>query len=72
MRLFLGILLGIFITVADAYVYDSMTTSPATATAQASPADVNKPMVNWDVVDHNWRAFQNRIRHTWTRLVERT
>jgi len=72
MRLFLGILLGIFITIAGAYVYDSMTTGSAATAAQASPGDVNRPMVNWDVVDHNWRAFQNRVRHTWTRLVERT
>jgi hypothetical protein len=72
MRVFLGILLGVFITIAGAYIYDSMTVGTAVATAQAPAGDVTKPMVNWDVVDRNWRAFTDRVRHTWNRLVERT
>ncbi len=72
MRVFLGIILGIFITIAGAYIYDSMTAGTAVATAQAPAGDVTKPMVNWDVVDRNWRVFTDRVRHTWNRLVERT
>jgi hypothetical protein len=72
MRVFLGILLGVFITIAGAYIYDSMTVGTAVATAQAPAGDVTKPMVNWDVVDRNWRGFTDRVRHTWNRLVERT
>ncbi len=72
MRLFLGILLGVFITIAGAYIYDSMTAGPATASTQASPGDVNKPMVNWDVVNRDWRQLTDRLRHTWNRLTERT
>jgi len=72
MRLFLGILLGVFITIAGAYIYDSMTVGTAVATAQAPAGDVTKPMVNWDVVDRNWRLFTDRVRHTWNRLAERT
>ena len=72
MRLFLGILLGVFITIAGAYIYDSMTVGTAAATAQAPAGDVTKPMVNWDVVDHNWHVLTDRVRHTWNRLVERT
>lgn len=72
MRVFLGIILGVFITIAGAYIYDSMTVGTAVATAQAPAGDVTKPMVNWDVVDRNWRLFTDRVRHTWNRLVERT
>ena len=71
MRLFLGILLGIFITIAGAYVYDSMTVGTA-ATRPGSGTEVVRPMVNWDVVDGNWRLFKDRVRHTWNRLTERT
>ena len=72
MRVFLGVLLGIFITIASAYIYDSMTVGTAVATAQAPAGDVTKPMVNWDVVNNDWRIFTDRVRHTWNRLVERT
>jgi hypothetical protein len=72
MRVFLGVLLGIFITIAGAYIHDSMTVGTAVATAQAPAGDVTKPMVNWDVVDHNWHVFTDRVRHAWNRLVERT
>ena len=71
MRLFLGILLGVFITIAGAYIYDSMTVGTA-ATAPGSRTEVVRPMVNWDVVDQNWRAFTERVRHAWNRLVART
>ena len=69
MRVFLGIIIGVFLTIASAYVIDSMNTGPATAGATA-PAQ--RPMVNWDVVDHNWHVFTDRVRHAWNRLVERT
>jgi hypothetical protein len=72
MRVFLGIILGIFITIAGAYIYDSMTVGTVTATTQSPAGDVTKPMVNWDVVDHNWRVFTDRVRHAWNRLTERT
>ena len=27
-------------------------------------------MVNWDVVDHNWRAFTDSVRLGWNRLTK--
>ena len=72
MRVFLGILLGVFITIAGAYIYDSMTVGPVTTTVQVPTGDVKKPMVNWDVVNNDWRIFTDRVRHTRNRLVERT
>jgi hypothetical protein len=67
MRVFLGIIIGVFLTIASAYVIDSMNTGPATAGATA-PAQ--RPMVNWDVVDHNWRAFTDSVRLGWNRLTK--
>jgi hypothetical protein len=65
MRMFLGIVIGVFLTVASAYVIDSVTTGPATA-----GATVQRPMVNWDVVDHNWHAFTESVRVGWNRLTK--
>jgi hypothetical protein len=66
MRLFLGIILGVFLTIASAYVIDSVSTGPATAGAETSVT--RKPMVNWDVVDRNWTAFTQSVRTGWNRL----
>jgi len=68
MRLFLGIIIGIFLTIASAYVIDSVTTGPATAGTAAT--EVRRPMVNWDVVDHNWNAFTESVRVGWNRLTK--
>jgi hypothetical protein len=69
MRLFLGIIIGVFLTVASAYVIDSVTTGPATADATATTT-TRRPMVNWDVVDHNWHAFTKSVRVGWDRLTK--
>ena len=66
MRLFLGIIIGVFLTIAGAYVFDSVTTGPATA---ATETTTRRPMVNWDVVDHNWHAFTESVRLGWNRLT---
>ena len=68
MRVFLGIVIGVFLTIASAYVIDSVTTGPATAGAGATT--VRRPMVNWDVVDHNWHAFTESVRVGWNRLTK--
>ena len=48
MRVLLGVILGFFLTVGFAYVYDASTTHPSETTAQANIGQ--RPMVNWDVV----------------------
>ena len=48
MRLFLGIIIGVFLTIGFAYVYDASTTLPSEPTAQMSGEQ--RPMMNWDVV----------------------
>lgn len=67
MRVFVGIILGVFLTIASTYVIDSVTTGPATAGAEATVQ--RKPMVNWDVVDRNWTTFTQSVRSGWNRLA---
>jgi hypothetical protein len=69
MRLLLGIILGVFLTVGFAYVYDASTTHPAEPTAQTSVEQ--RPMVNWDVVSGNWHGWSLGVRNTWNRLAAR-
>jgi hypothetical protein len=59
MRLSLGIILG------GAFVYDSHN---ALAPGNA-PADVQRPLVNWDVVGTKWQHLNERARAEWTRLA---
>ncbi len=66
MRLILGMILGAFLTVGAAFVYDSWTTGSST-TGSATTLE-HRPMVNWDVVGENWRIVQRRARETWTTL----
>jgi hypothetical protein len=57
MRLFLGIILGVALTVGGAYVADSMA---ATGAAR---------MVNWDVVSKNVDDVKNAVREGWKKLT---
>jgi hypothetical protein len=71
MRVFLGIIIGIVLTVASAYISDSLETGslingPTTTGATSARAEQHKPVVNWDVVGDNWHALGTWVRHTWT------
>ena len=69
MRLLLGVILGVFLTVGFAYVYDASTTHPYDSTAQASVEQ--RPMVNWNVVNANWQGWSVHVRNTWNKLAAR-
>ena len=69
MRLFIGIVLGICLTIAAAYIYDSITAGPAMWTMQAPAGDVRKPMVNWDVVAKNLDSVTTLARAGWKRIA---
>jgi hypothetical protein len=63
MRMFFGIILGIVLTIAAAYVYDSIrNTSGAEGTAE-------RPVVNWDVVNHGIKAVSSTVQGGWARLT---
>jgi len=64
MRVLIGILLGVTITVGGAYLYDSHN-----AVTAANANSLHRPMVNWDVVSSNWHRLTERARAEWTRLA---
>jgi len=69
MRVFLGIILGVFLTIGFAYVYDASTAGPSEPTAQTSLEQ--RPMVNWDVVSGKWHGWSLSVRNTWNKLAAR-
>jgi hypothetical protein len=64
MRVFIGILLGVALTVGGAYLYDSNK-----AMTSANATSVQRPMVNWDVVSAKWNRLTERARAEWNRLA---
>jgi hypothetical protein len=69
MRVALGIILGFFLTVGVAYLYDASSSHPSETTAQSSTEQ--KPMVNWDVVSVHWQGWTTHVRNTWNKLATR-
>jgi len=69
LRVFLGGILGFFLTVGGAYIYDASTTRPSEPSARTSVEQ--RPMVNWDVVSGNWQGLSSRVRNTWNKLAAR-
>jgi hypothetical protein len=63
MRFLLGLILGSALTIALAYFHDTQMASPDATTV------AGRPMVNWDVVDHDWQQVTGRVRHEWNRLA---
>jgi hypothetical protein len=63
MRLLLGIILGAFLTVGGAYLYDSHNAF-ASGDAQAG---AQRALVNWDVVGTKWQHLTERARAEWNR-----
>jgi hypothetical protein len=64
MRVFIGILLGIILTVGGSYLYDSHN-----AVTAANTNGLQRPMVNWDVVSSNLNRLTERARAEWTRIA---
>ena len=62
MRLFLGIVLGVLLTVATAYIHDSTLIDRREVAA--------RPMVNWDVVSRDWAELRANVRALGDRLHE--
>lgn len=65
MRILFGIILGGFLVVGGAYVYDSHNALEAVN----APASVQRPLVNWDVVGTKWQRVTERARSEWNRLA---
>jgi len=65
MRMLLGIIVGGFMTVGAAYIYDSHNALDAVN----APASAQRPLVNWDIVSNKWQHLTVRARTEWTRLA---
>lgn len=59
MPLLLGFILGVALTIAGAYEYDSTTGRTANGLSAAS---TGAPMVNWGVVADHWQHLQTDLR----------
>jgi hypothetical protein len=65
MRVLIGIILGVVLTVGGAYVYDSHNA----LVAADAPTSAQQPLVNWDVVGTKWTQLTRRAHAEWTRLA---
>lgn len=61
MPILLGIILGVVLTIAGAYEYDSATGRAANGLSSTA-AGGQAPMVNWGVVSDDWQNFQTNFR----------
>jgi hypothetical protein len=61
MPLLFGVILGVFITIAGAFVYDSSTGRAANGLSAGS-AGGQPPLVNWNVVNEDWHGLQTGLR----------
>ena len=68
MRFILGIVVGVFLTIGFAYLSDASRAPSTNGSAQAS---VERPMVNWDVVNRDWQNFTSGVRSAWNKLNAR-
>ena len=72
--IFLGVILGIFLTVGSAFTYDTISGRAATSTSTI--AGDPRPMVNWDVVGRDFSDLRaslievgNRVQNEWRKLT---
>jgi hypothetical protein len=63
MRLLFGIILGALLTIGGAYLYDSHNA----ISASNATASLQRPLVNWDVVNTKWLRLTERARTEWSR-----
>ena len=61
MPILLGMILGVLLTIAGAFAYDT-TTGRAPNGLAPSAAGGQPPMVNWDVVGNDWHGLQANLR----------
>lgn len=63
MQVIFGFIIGVVVTIAGAYAYDSSTGRAANGLSITSAAG-QAPMVNWDVVSNDWHNFKTGVRST--------
>ena len=80
MRVLLGLILGVLLTISVAYINDHVAAGSGTTTVVRTTDGSGNPVrtttdtttrkmwVNWDVVDNDWQGFTARVRHAWNQL----
>ena len=63
MRMFFGIILGIILTVGAAFVSDKVRNT------SGGEGTFDRPMVNWDVVNHGIKGLSSTVQDGWARLT---
>jgi hypothetical protein len=63
MRMFFGIIVGIILTIGAAYVSDKVRNT------SGGEGTFDRPVVNWDVVEHGVKAFSSTVQGGWARLT---
>jgi hypothetical protein len=58
----LGFILGVLLTIAGAYAYDSGTGRAGNGLTVGAAGGAPPPMVNWSVVSDDWQNFQVIVR----------
>jgi hypothetical protein len=65
MRFILGIVIGVFLTIAGAYLRDESATSTV-----ASGDPEARTIVNWDVAALDWQLFKDRTHEGWRKISQ--
>lgn len=66
MRVFIGMIFGALLTITAAFVHDTWATGPSATDGSGTLTQRN--MVNWEIVDDNWRSVREHARQAWTTL----
>jgi hypothetical protein len=64
MRTFIGMIFGSLLTVAAAYVHDTV----ATSATNGMKADASNTLVNWDVAAQKWNYVKETAHTAWLKL----
>jgi hypothetical protein len=62
-----GVILGVFLTIAGTYLYDSSNGRVANGLSPTASGG-QAPLVNWDVVDQDWQQIQANVQNMGTNL----
>ena len=63
MRMFLGIVIGIVLTIGAAYIYDSIRNT------SGDQETFDRPVVNWDVLGHGVKSAASAVQDGVSRLT---
>lgn len=69
MRFYIGIIVGVILTIGVAYLFDASISGSFNALTQANAEQ--RTIVNWDVVGRDWQNLSSGVRNTLNKLATR-